>query len=216
MVNESEQIKRAKLQTAMARAKKLIEMEPTVTSRGNYSYPDFSSTVTESLSTEPYDNSMEYDSIGEAYDQTNVPTQHFSPSASNVPSVIRESFMKNPIQGETDDLSFLTEDNVRAHVSQKKRKSQNMTVSESSNILPQSVQITQQIDYPMIRTIVEEIVRKYTSALGKKVISESSSETPLVNTISFGKTFKLLDSKGNIYECSMKKVGNVKDKKSVD
>jgi hypothetical protein len=75
------------------------------------------------------------------------------------------------------------------------------------------VQMTAQVDYPMIRTIVEEIVRKYAVSLNKKIISEGKSSTSEVNTISLGKTFKFLDSKGNIYECQMKKVGNINDKR---
>ena len=216
MVNESEQNKRAKLQTAMARAKKLIDMEPSITTRGANAYPDFSTMVSEGVSMPSYDDAMNYESVNETYAQNHTETPRFSPSANNVPSVIRESFMKNPIQSEGDDLSFLTEDNVKAYVSQKRKKSQNVGVNESVSVAPQTVQVTQQIDYPMIRTIVEEIVRKYTASLSKKLINESANGDNIVNTISFGKTFKLLDSNGNIFECKMEKIGNVKDKKNVN
>ena len=75
------------------------------------------------------------------------------------------------------------------------------------------MQVTQQIDYPMIRTIVEEIVRKYAVSLNKKIISEGKQTANEVNTIALGDTFKFLDKQGNIYECTMKKVGNINNKK---
>ena len=83
-------------------------------------------------------------------------------------------------------------------------------VQQQSNV----PQYSSQIDYPMIRTIVEEIVRKYTSAINKKLINENKQSSGLVNTIALGETFKFLDNEGNIYECKMKKVGNIKNKKS--
>jgi hypothetical protein len=70
-----------------------------------------------------------------------------------------------------------------------------------------------QVDYPMIRTIVEEIVRKYAVSLNKKIVSEGRQETNEVNTISIGKSFRFLAKNGDLYECVMKKVGNVNDKR---
>ena len=81
------------------------------------------------------------------------------------------------------------------------------------------MQVAAQVDYPMIRTIVEEIVRKYAVSLNKKIMTESKqTATPSqVNTIALGETFKFLTKDGTIYECTMKKVGNInKNKKSVN
>ena len=75
------------------------------------------------------------------------------------------------------------------------------------------VQMSAQVDYPMIRTIVEEIVRKYAVSLNKKIISEGKTSTNEVNTISLGKTFKFLANDGTIYECQMKKIGNINEKR---
>ena len=65
----------------------------------------------------------------------------------------------------------------------------------------------------MIRTIVEEIVRKYTSSLKNKLLQENNGNE--VNTISLGKNFKFLANDGTIYECTMKKIGTL-NKKNVN
>ena len=64
----------------------------------------------------------------------------------------------------------------------------------------------------MIKTNVEEIVRNYAVLVKNKIINEWTNGNE-INTISLGKTFKFLDSKGNIYECQMKRVGNINDKR---
>ena len=83
---------------------------------------------------------------------------------------------------------------------------------QQSQYAPQT-QMSAQIDYPMIRTIVEEIVRKYAVSLKNKIISEGKSQTSEVNTISLGKTFKFLANDGTIYECQMKKIGDINSKR---
>lgn len=131
-------------------------------------------------------------------------------AASKVPSIIRESFMNNPIddselykafgdQGDGRSLEFLTNG-----------------ITESAprqQVQQQPTQVAQGgIDYSVIRSIVEESVRKYTSSLGKKLLSEGKQGSSTVSTIALGETFKFLDGDGNIYECKMKKVGNIKNK----
>jgi hypothetical protein len=145
-------------------------------------------------------------------------------NAMNVPSAIRESFANSPIDysslgggmGSTDDLSFLTEslDFMKQPQEVTITQPQNIREIVNEGIAPQQhyVQPSAQIDYPMIRTIVEEIVRKYAVSLNKKIINESKQTPNQVNTIALGETFKFLDNDGNIYECTMKKVGNVKNK----
>jgi hypothetical protein len=134
--------------------------------------------------------------------------------ASNVPLAIREAFQNNPIDETAllmntmtagGDLSFLNENTVRP-------TNTTPITEEIQQSQPQIQTISSGIDYPMIRTIVEEIVRKYAVSLNKKIINENK-EGAEINTITLGKTFKFLDSKGNIYECAMKKIGNINDKK---
>jgi len=139
--------------------------------------------------------------------QMPINTSMVKSGASKLPIEILESFSKNKIDESkmygaaasvTDSLSFLSEG--------LNNKKEELVVNEAKN-----VQSTQQIDYPMIRTIVEDIVRKYASSLNKKIISESKEQN-MMSAMIIGKTFKFVDQKGNIYECVMKKVGNVNEK----
>ena len=137
--------------------------------------------------------------------------------AENVPSIIRESFQNNPIADDstllmqtlngTQDLGGLLGGNVAQPIQQQ-------MVTETVHQQPQQqpVQYSSGIDYPMIRTIVEEIVRKYATSLNKKIINEGKENNNL-SVLTIGKDFKFMDSKGNIYEAKLTKVGNINDKK---
>jgi len=148
-------------------------------------------------------------------------------SSSKLPTAILESFKNNPIDesalytsmggGSDDSLDFLMEGITRETPRTVEKPTQEVrNIINESMYSQQQQSVPQGIDYPMIRTIVEDIVRKYATSLNKKIISEGKQTTNEVNTIALGKTFKFLDSSGNIYECTMKKVGNIKNKKSVN
>ena len=132
----------------------------------------------------------------------------------NVPLAIREAFKSNPIDESQllmgtmsggGDLSFLSDNVVTP--------SRTAPITENTQqYQPQIQTVTSGVDYPMIRTIVEEVVKRYAVSLNKR-INESKEDVNEINTISLGKTFKFLDSKGNIYECVMKKVGNINNKR---
>lgn len=140
--------------------------------------------------------------------------------ANNVPSVIRESFMKNPGADDSQvlmntmtgngDLSVLNDLFVEQTTTDQRI---NKIVEQQQPVQMQSY--SPQVDYPMIRTIVEEVVRKYAASLNKKIISESKGDANMLNTLTIGKTFKFLDGKGNIYEATLKKIGNI-NKKTVN
>ena len=140
-----------------------------------------------------------------------MPTGKMSVAAANVPSIIRESFQNQPPVSEDMTTSSVLDGMFSLDDLQPKRKQQ---IVEQSTPTQQSYSTIGGVDYPMIRTIVEDIVRKYAQSLKKNLVTESAGSAE-INTIALGKTFKFLDSKGNIYECSMKKVGNI-NKKSVN
>lgn len=140
-----------------------------------------------------------------------MPTGRMGVAAANVPSVIRESFQNQPPMSEDVASSSVLDDVFGLENLQPQRKQQ---ITEQVSPVQQSYATGGSVDYPMIRTIVEDIVRKYTQSLKKNLVTESTGGAE-VNTIALGKTFKFLDSKGNIYECTMKKVGNI-NKKSVN
>ena len=140
-----------------------------------------------------------------------MPTGRMGVAAANVPSVIRESFQNQPPVNENMTASSVLDDVFSLEDLQPQRKQQ---ITEQVAPAQQSYATGGSVDYPMIRTIVEDIVRKYAQSLKKNLVTESTGGAE-VNTIALGKTFKFLDSKGNIYECTMKKVGNI-NKKSVN
>ena len=161
-----------------------------------------------------------------------IVSRQMGENASNVPAAIREAFMSNPIDesslygaftsGGDGSLDFLNELAMPQQQPQVTAPTQDVRqlVNEGMGYAASSQpQVSQQIDYPMIRTIVEEIVRKYAVSLKKNILSESKQTAPInqVNTIALGETFKFLTKTGDIYECTMKKVGNIKNnKKSVN
>lgn len=140
-----------------------------------------------------------------------MPTGRMGVAAANVPSIIRESFQNQPPVNEAMSTSSVLDDMFSLEDLQPRGKQQ---ITEQVAPVQQSF-TTGGVDYPMIRTIVEDIVRKYAQSLKKNLVTEGVGGAE-VNTIALGKTFKFLDSKGNIYECTMKKVGNINNKKSVN
>lgn len=223
MANLTEEQKKARLSNSMSRAAKLMKLEANGTidkiAKGHKDGINESlngGTLTSDLMTTSRNrNTQAPPSFG----------GQMGENAANVPAAIREAFMNNPIDeselysafggGDGRDVSFLTEaldiapqpaytppQNVRQIV--------NEGIQQQQQYTPQ-YQSAPQIDYPMIRTIVEEIVRKYATSLNKRIVNEGNGSE--INTIALGKNFRFLASDGTIYECSMKKVGNVNDRR---
>jgi hypothetical protein len=226
MANEVD--KRAKLQNAMSKAKKLMQLE------SNGTLDKIAAAHKDGINATLTDPSGEMLTEGLMTTSRNrqttapMPTrQQMGQNASNMPKAILEEFMSNPIddsalyaalgeQGNGRSLSFLTEGMDAVQPTQTVVPPQNVRQIVNEGMGQQYVQqpqVMQSIDYPMIRTIVEEIVRKYAVSLNKKIMNESKQETNEINTISLGKSFKFLAKNGDLYECTMKKVGNIIDKK---
>ena len=226
MANEVD--KRAKLQNAMSKAKKLMQLE------SNGTLDKIAAAHKDGINATLTDPSGEMLTEGlmttSRNRQTTAPMpvrQQMGQNASNMPKAILEEFMSNPIddsalyaalgeQGDGRSLSFLTEGMDAVQPTQTVVPPQNVRQIVNEGMGQQYVQqpqVMQSIDYPMIRAIVEEIVRKYAVSLNKKIMNESKQETNEINTISLGKSFKFLAKNGDLYECTMKKVGNVNDKR---
>lgn len=226
MANEVD--KRAKLQNAMSKAKKLMQLE------SNGTLDKIAAAHKDGINATLTDPSGEMLTEGLMTTSRNrqttapMPTrQQIGQNASNMPKAILEEFMSNPIddsalyaalgeQGDGRSLSFLTEGMDTMQPAQTVVPPQNVRQIVNEGMGQQYVQqpqVMQSIDYPMIRTIVEEIVRKYAVSLNKKIMNESKqTATPSqVNTIALGETFKFLDNNGNVYECTMKKVSNINE-----
>ena len=220
MAKQIDPSKIANLQSAMSRASKLMKLESNGTldkiatanqDRINESLIDTTGDITtQSMMTTARNRQTQAPMVGGMMN-----------GGENVPSVIRESFMKNPIDtsalyqglGDGKDVSFLTE------MIQPKQQKTAPTAQEIRQIvnegIPQqpTMQVSQQIDYPMIRTIVEEIVRKYAVSLKNKILTEDKQNMNEVNTVMLGKSFKFLAKNGDIYEAKLTKVGNINNKK---
>ena len=219
---ENEVDKRARLQNAMSKAKKLMQLE------SNGTLDKIASAHKDGISASLDGGMMTEELMTTSRDRNKqgpIISREMGENAHNVPAAIREAFMANPIddsalydalgeQGDGRSLSFLTEGmSPKQQVVAPQNVRQLVNEGMGTQQYVQQPQVSQQIDYPMIRTIVEEIVRKYAVSLNKKIISEGKQTTNEVNTIALGDTFKFLDKQGNIYECTMKKIGNINNKK---
>ena len=222
MANEVD--KRARLQNAMSKAKKLMQLE------SNGTLDKIASAHKDGISASLDGGMMTEELMTTSRDRTKqgpIVSREMGENARNVPAAIREAFMANPIddsqlyealgeQGDGRSLSFLTEGitpKQQVVTPQNVRQLVNEGMGTQQYVQQPQMQVAAQVDYPMIRTIVEEIVRKYAVSLNKKIISEGKQTANEVNTIALGDTFKFLDKQGNIYECTMKKVGNINNKK---
>ncbi len=220
------------VKNAMSRAAKLMQLESNGTIDKIAKDPNFKANInnslengdvlTEQLMTTSRDRKVQAPMAGMAMGE----------NASNVPAAIREAFMNNPIddsslyaafgeQGDGRSISFLDEMVAPKPQTQIVQPNQDVRqiVNEGINYQQPQTQMPQQIDYPLIKTIVEEIVRKYAVSLNKKIIAENKQPqaTNQVNTIALGETFKFLAKNGDLYECTMRKVSNInKMKKNVN
>jgi len=130
-------------------------------------------------------------------------------AAEKVPAAIRESFQNFQIDetalATNGGASSVIDDIFGGEVQQQPIQEQ---VVEQRQYQPSNTGI----DYPTIRSIVEDIVRKYTEPLTKTKLNESAQPSEL-GTLMLGKSFKFLAKNGDIFECTMKKVGNINDKR---
>ena len=141
--------------------------------------------------------------------QAPIQNRNVGPSASKMPKAILEAFQKNPIDVEGGSSLNVLDDVFRDQLTEEQTHQTQAQPQQTYTPTAQGVGV----DYPTIRAIVEEIVRKYTGSLQKKMLTESKQSLNEMNTLIIGKNFKFLAKNGDIFECTMRKVGNVNDKK---
>lgn len=125
----------------------------------------------------------------------------------NLPKEILESFSNNFI----DQSALNTERPVLDRIGITTDNQQQSQINESQTSVANS---STKIDYELIKAIVENSVKKYINALGKKMLTEGKESDGDIKAIHLsGNKFKFIDGKGNIYESKLVKVGNVNDKK---
>ena len=71
------------------------------------------------------------------------------------------------------------------------------------------------IDYSMIKMIVEDCMRKYTSALKKSILSESkiNENVGTLQAMKIGDKFSFITSNGDLYEAKLTFIKNMNTKK---
>lgn len=196
------------LKNALSKASKLMSMDK------NGTISKIAESKRDSINTSLNDSTVSTESMMTARPQRNM-TEVPRNVNSNIPRAIVESFSKNPIDtsmiGSIGGSSNSVLDTIGIQEQARTVQPQNTssTIQEQHTVQTQ----VQGIDYPMIRTIVEDIVRKYTSSLSKKMLSESKGSVNELTTMTLGKSFKFLDRQGNIYEATLKKIGNINNKK---
>ena len=198
----------SKLKDALGKASKLMSMDK------NGTISKIAESKRDSINTSLNDSTVSTESMMTARPQRNM-TEVPRNVNSNIPRAIVESFSKNPIDTSMissiggSSNSVLDTIGIQEQARTVQPQNTSSTIQEQHTVQTQ----VQGIDYPMIRTIVEDIVRKYTSSLSKKMLSESKGSVNELTTMTLGKSFKFLERQGNIYEATLKKIGNINNKK---
>ena len=130
----------------------------------------------------------------------------------HMPKAVLESFRQNP--GKEASISVLGGLDISQF---QKQQSQKNVVQE--HMVQQQQAMTQigGVDYSLLKTIineaVQENVKKYMSALSKKLISEGvGGKGNEIQAIKIGKKLSIITENGDIYSSSLQKMGNVRDK----
>ena len=129
----------------------------------------------------------------------------------HMPKAVLESFRQNP--GKEASISVLG----GLDISQFQQQPQKPIVQEQSVQQHPSMAQVGGIDYSLLKTIineaVQENVKKYMSALSKKLISEGiGGKGNEIQAIKIGKKLSIITENGDIYSSSLQKMGNVRDK----
>ena len=129
---------------------------------------------------------------------------------SRMPRQILESFKKNP--GRTANKSVL------GGLSDEQLAKMRPILKESTTTAQQQT-ISSGIDYSLLRTIineaVQENVKKYMSAMAKKLINEgvgNVGNNDNIQAIKLGESFSFITKNGDVYEAKLTKKYNINSK----
>ena len=130
----------------------------------------------------------------------------------HMPKAVLESFRQNP--GKEASISVLGGLDISQF--QKQQPQKNVVQEQMVQQQPAMAQIGG-VDYSLLKTIineaVQENVKKYMSALSKKLISEGvGGKGNEIQAIKIGKKLSIITENGDIYSSSLQKMGNVRDK----
>lgn len=131
---------------------------------------------------------------------------------SKLPMAIIESFKENPL------------DNNESILDEIDKKSNGKLYTEANNIRKkemivetprqQTIQTTQNVDYSMIKMIVEDCLRKQLSSIKKTIISEGignqNNNLGELKAMKIGNKFSFITENGDVYEAKLKFIKNIK------
>lgn len=145
-------------------------------------------------------------------------------SNSRLPKQILESIVTEPL--DMEQAQALGDPRINAlmnKVAEQQPKGKPKLTEYASPQQSQTVQqpiVASNVDYSIIKTLVEDIVRKYSGALKKQILAETKNlqteqSGGQLKVMKLGENFQFVDSNGDLYEAVLKFKGNIKDKKKV-
>ena len=154
-----------------------------------------------------------------------MPNMGMTNNASKLPSAILESFKEKQIdtsvmglstQGSVlDRINFNTQGGLFESPKPQPTVQTQAPVTEVK-LVTEQVQptVSANVDYSMIKMIVEECVRKYTSALKKSIINESKNAdtSGTLKAMKVGDKFSFITENGDLYEAKLTFVKNLNKK----
>jgi hypothetical protein len=138
---------------------------------------------------------------------------------SKLPKEILESFKTKQIDpsplGYGVSSSILDEVNYRTQGKLYNEETKSQTQQPKKQII-ETTQTTNNsnIDYSMIKMIVEECMRKYVGSLKKTILNESKTNTnDELQAMKIGDRFSFITKNGDLYEAELKFIKNLNNKK---
>ena len=127
---------------------------------------------------------------------------------------LKKSANKQLMQG---SMGLMQQNPIDESIIENNNQTVQTPVTKKSQSIYNEQKTKSNVDYSLIQKIVESTVKKYISALNKKIISESKlhnvSNISELKAMKIGKQFSFITEDGSIYKAELKYVGNVKKKK---
>lgn len=146
-------------------------------------------------------------------------TQPMGMGSSKLPSAILESFKNKQIDTSVmglsttgsvlDRINFNTQGALFEQTQPKQEVKEVKVVTEQTQPT-----VSTSVDYSMIKMIVEECMRKYSSALKKAIINESktTSNEGTLKAMKVGDKFSFITDNGDLYEAKLTFIKNINKK----
>lgn len=131
-------------------------------------------------------------------------------AGSKLPKEILESLSNNPIDQDVFDPDYKLKKATQLIAESNKRSNQ---ARPQQRIVEQAQPSVSNVDYSLIKTIVEDCMRKYAASITKKILTESvGSGGDALKAIRIGDKFSFITSSGDLYEAELKFKKNVNKK----